>query len=158
MPLGRIDEETVANIGTISGGEARTSFPARFYSQGMARSHDQAKLDDQLGAMRNALSEAASRARCDSRLRSRGDIPDLSHRRVGPPIREAGRAIRSLGSKSSRAKVGAAPTATSSTQRHPCVAMATGMVDEHATSEHIAVEDMVTACKILVTIATQGPE
>jgi len=36
--------------------------------------------------------------------------------------------------------------------------MATGMVDEHAASEHIAVEDMITACKIIVTIVTQGPE
>ena len=36
--------------------------------------------------------------------------------------------------------------------------MATGMVDEHATTEHIAIDDMVMACKILVTIVTQEPE
>ena len=36
--------------------------------------------------------------------------------------------------------------------------MATGMVDEHAATEHIAVDDMVMACKILVTIVTQEPE
>ncbi len=40
----------------------------------------------------------------------------------------------------------------------PCVAMATGMVDEHATSEHIAIEDMVTACRIIVALVTQEPE
>ena len=33
MPLGRIDEETVANIGTITGGEAATSCPARSSSR-----------------------------------------------------------------------------------------------------------------------------
>ena len=32
------------------------------------------------------------------------------------------------------------------------------MVDEHATSEHIAIDDMVAACQILVTIATQEPD
>jgi tripeptide aminopeptidase len=36
--------------------------------------------------------------------------------------------------------------------------MATGMVDEHAASEHIAVADMVTACKIIVALVTQEPE
>jgi acetylornithine deacetylase/succinyl-diaminopimelate desuccinylase-like protein len=40
----------------------------------------------------------------------------------------------------------------------PCVAMSTGMVDEHATTEHIGIEDMVNACKVLVTILTQDPE
>jgi hypothetical protein len=29
------------------------------------------------------------------------------------------------------------------------------MVDEHARTEHIAIDDMVAACQILVTIATQ---
>ena len=36
----------------------------------------------------------------------------------------------------------------------PCVALATGMVDEHATTEHIAVDDLVLATRILVAIAT----
>ena len=38
----------------------------------------------------------------------------------------------------------------------PCVGLPTGMVDEHATSEHIAIDDMVTACQIMVGIVT-GP-
>jgi tripeptide aminopeptidase len=40
----------------------------------------------------------------------------------------------------------------------PCVALPTGMVDEHATSEHIAIDDLVTACRVLVAIVTQDPE
>ena len=61
MPLGRIDEETVANIGTITGGEARNIVPGEVNLQGMARSHDQEKLDAQLDAMHSALTEAADR-------------------------------------------------------------------------------------------------
>ena len=37
----------------------------------------------------------------------------------------------------------------------PCVALPAGMVDEHATGEHIAVADLVTACRVLVAIVTQ---
>ena len=40
----------------------------------------------------------------------------------------------------------------------PCVARSTGMVDAHATSQHIVIDDMVNACKVLVTILTQDPE
>ena len=36
--------------------------------------------------------------------------------------------------------------------------MCTGMVDEHATTEHISIEDLVTAAKVLVTVVTQEQE
>jgi tripeptide aminopeptidase len=39
-----------------------------------------------------------------------------------------------------------------------CVAMCTGMVDEHANTENISIEDLNTAAKILVTVVTQEPE
>jgi hypothetical protein len=35
--------------------------------------------------------------------------------------------------------------------------MCTGMVDEHANTEHISIEDLITAAKILVTVVTQEP-
>ena len=38
----------------------------------------------------------------------------------------------------------------------PCVGLPTGMVDEHAATEHIAIDDMVTACQIMLSIVT-GP-
>ncbi len=60
MTLGRIDEETVANIGSITGGEARNIIPDTAVLLGMARSHDQAKLDAQLAAMRRACDDAAA--------------------------------------------------------------------------------------------------
>ena len=40
----------------------------------------------------------------------------------------------------------------------PCVALSTGMVDEHATTEHIAIDDLVLAAKTLVAIATLPPQ
>jgi tripeptide aminopeptidase len=36
--------------------------------------------------------------------------------------------------------------------------MCTGMVDEHAVTEHIAIDDLVMAARVLVTIVTQEPE
>jgi tripeptide aminopeptidase len=159
MPLGRIDEETVANIGTISGGEARNIVPGETILQGMARSHDQAKLDAQLHAMRIAFEEAATRhgATVDFEAEEiyRTYRIDESER----PYRDAARAIRSLGLEVVPRKSGGGTDGNFFNAKGiPCVAMATGMVDEHATTEHIAIDDMVTACKILVTIVTQEPD
>ncbi|HEX6286927.1 MAG TPA: M20/M25/M40 family metallo-hydrolase [Acidimicrobiia bacterium] len=159
MPLGRIDEETVANIGTINGGEARNIVPGEVVLQGMARSHDQAKLDAQLDAMRTAFEEAATRhgAAVDFEAEEiyRTYRIDESER----PYRDAARAIMSLGLEVVPRKSGGGTDGNFFNAKGiPCVAMATGMVDEHATTEHIAIDDMVTACRILVTIVTQEPE
>jgi tripeptide aminopeptidase len=61
MRLGRVDEETTANIGVIEGGAATNIIPNRVVLRGEARSHDDAKLDAQTEHMRACLREAASR-------------------------------------------------------------------------------------------------
>ena len=61
MPLGRIDPETTANIGTIHGGTARNIVPDRVSVVGEARSRNVAKLEAQTTAMVRAFEEAAGR-------------------------------------------------------------------------------------------------
>ncbi len=61
MPLGRIDEETTANIGTIAGGRATNIVCDRVELRGEARSRDAAKLAAQVEAMVAAFTEAAAR-------------------------------------------------------------------------------------------------
>ena len=159
MPLGRIDEETVANIGTITGGEARNIVPGEVTLQGMARSHDQEKLDAQLDAMRSALVEAADRHGATVDFDAEEIYRTYHIAEAERPYREAARAIRSLGLDVIPRKSGGGTDGNFfNAQGIACVAMATGMVDEHAATEHIAIEDMVMACKILVTIVTQEPE
>jgi len=61
MPLGRIDQETTANIGTITGGAARNIVPEQAVLHAEARSRDEAKLDKQIAAMRQACEDAAQK-------------------------------------------------------------------------------------------------
>jgi tripeptide aminopeptidase len=61
MPLGRIDEETTANIGQITGGAARNIVPEQVVLLAEARSRDEAKLDVQVAAMQGACIQAAQR-------------------------------------------------------------------------------------------------
>jgi tripeptide aminopeptidase len=159
MPLGRIDEETVANIGVVTGGEASNVVPATVVLDAMARSHDQSKLDAQLEAMRRACQQAADAhgatvdMEVEEAYRTYKIDPD------DPPYRQAAAAIRSLGLDVVPRKSGGG-TDGNHFNAHgvPCVGLPTGMVDEHATSEHIAIDDMVTACRILAEIVTSTPE
>jgi len=73
------------------------------------------------------------------------------------PFVEAAAAIRSLGLEVVPRKSGGGTDGNFFNAKGiPCVGMPTGMVDEHATSEHIAIDDMVTACRIMVGIVS-GP-
>ncbi|MFA4029222.1 MAG: hypothetical protein GDYSWBUE_002031 [Candidatus Fervidibacterota bacterium] len=55
MRLGRIDDETTANIGVIRGGRATNIVPDLVELHGEARSHDERKLDEQIEHMRSLL-------------------------------------------------------------------------------------------------------
>lgn len=62
MPIGRIDAETTANIGVISGGRATNIIPDETRVEGEARSHDLAKLAAQVDAMKSHLRKGAESA------------------------------------------------------------------------------------------------
>src|ERR671933_4270 len=61
MKLGRIDEETTANIGVIRGGEATNIITNFVLLKGEARSLDDAKLEEQTRHMVRCLEEAAAK-------------------------------------------------------------------------------------------------
>ncbi len=63
MRLGRLDEETTANLGVIEGGLATNIVPNRVVVKGETRSRSLAKLDAQSAHMRSCFEEAAARHR-----------------------------------------------------------------------------------------------
>jgi tripeptide aminopeptidase len=159
MPLGRIDDETVANIGTIEGGEARNIVPGDVKMLGMARSHDQAKLDAQIAAMKKAFDDAAAKYGATVEFEAEEKYRTYKIEPHERPYREAARALESLGIEVIHRKSGGGTDGNVFNNAGiRCVAMCTGMVDEHATTEHISIDDLVTAARVLVTAVTQEPE
>ncbi|MBS4210411.1 M20/M25/M40 family metallo-hydrolase [Bacillus sp. FJAT-50079] len=59
MKLGTIDEETLANIGTIKGGELTSIIPGNVTVAGEVRSFSKEKLDQQLKHMQEVMEQAA---------------------------------------------------------------------------------------------------
>ncbi len=60
MPLGRIDAGTVANIGTVSGGQAANIVAPHATMEAQARSLSEERLDEQIDTMCRAMDDAAN--------------------------------------------------------------------------------------------------
>ena len=60
LPLGRLDEESTANIGYLEGGLKRNIIPERAYLDGEIRSRDRDKLDYYTGEFRRVFGEVAA--------------------------------------------------------------------------------------------------
>ncbi len=126
---------------------------------GMARSHDQAKLDAQLAAMRQACEDAAAARGATVEFEAEEIYRTYKIDEDARPYREAAVAIASLGLEVVPRKSGGGTDGNFFNAKGiPCVALSTGMVDEHATTEHIAIDDLVLAAKTLVAIATLPPQ
>src|SRR5204863_830103 len=65
LRLGRLDEETSANVGRIESGTARNVVPEHCLLEAEARSHDDRKLADLVQEMLDTFTFAASLAECE---------------------------------------------------------------------------------------------
>jgi len=150
MPLGRVDEETTANVGVIHGGEATNIVPDRVELKAEARSLDEGKLERQTQTMVDALGAAAGRhgARLEldvSRLYNAFKVPDDA-----PILQNLGAAARALGVEPLPVStVGGSDSNHLNAKGIQSIAFSTGMEQVHTTDERIALGDMVLCAEVL---------
>ena len=160
MRLGKIDDETTANIGAVEGGGAINVIPNIVRLRGEARSHDEDKLREQCAHMQRCLEEAAAQAsvtndgvtvhaRVETHLErtyDRMNVPDDS-----PIVVLAHRAASALGHQVTPAAMGGGCDANVLNQRGFQVAnLGTGMRDIHTVNEWLQVSDMVRTAEVIV--------
>ena len=100
MPLGRIDAETTANVGLISGGIAGNIVPPECLVEAEARSRDAGRLREQVQAMLDAATFAANLAECELESRIEPEYDGYRFSPVGPrrsPRRQSARGVRAGG-------------------------------------------------------------
>lgn len=166
MPLGRIDEETTANIGTINGGQATNIVAKKVVIEGEARSHDAAKLARQTQTMVTCFEQAARAAARqidgvlvtpEVRIEVLSDYP-LMHvpRRSGILSlieTAAGRLGRSLEVKGAG---GGSDANIFNSHGIETVILGTGMTDVHTLNESVRVDDMEQVARLLVEIIREA--
>lgn len=150
MPLGRIDAETTANIGTISGGAARNIVPEHVEMIGEARSRDAARLDRQSAAIRRAVEDAAARYGAQASVEI---VRSYGVQRIAadaPIVRLCQDAARRAGLEPYLVETGGGSDVNNFTARGiEAVNLSIGYREIHSTNEHIAVADLEKAARLV---------
>jgi tripeptide aminopeptidase len=153
MPLGRIDEETTANIGRIQGGAATNIVPDRVEMAGEARSRDGKKLEAQMQAMTNALKKAASRHGATVEIDVERSYSAFELSEEDGIVQRAMAAAKALGLVPVLVPSGGGSDANIfNAGGIATINVSTGMEKVHTTEERIAVADMVKSAEFLLAI------
>lgn len=161
MPLGRIDEDTTANVGTIQGGTATNVVAERCTVVAEARSRSHPSLVAQTTAMLDALAWAASEGEVDLEVRVENEFTGYALGERDPQVAVARRALESLGySPRLVASGGGSDVNAFLVDGFPSVNLCNDMIDVHTDRERIAVaslERMVEVTLAIVAEVTGAP-
>ncbi|AIQ42524.1 M20/M25/M40 family metallo-hydrolase [Paenibacillus sp. FSL R7-0297] len=157
MKLGRIDNETTANIGKFAGGGPTNVVCDHVQLDAEARSIVQEKVELQIASMREALETTARDNGAQSEFRSEIIYPAFSFNEHDPVVQLADRAITSLGLTTRLfASGGGSDANVFNGLKVPTVNLAVGYEDIHTTKERIKAEDIVKVASLVVAIVAES--
>lgn len=160
MELGRLDEQTTANVGLIKGGTSGNVVPGHCWIQAEARSRDAGRAAEVAGQISDACAWGASEHGCDVDVRLeelfRGyEVPSSS-----PALGLAEAGLRSAGLGPVRAAIGGGSDANVfRLDGFDAVLLANGTDAVHTEDEHVPVaslEKMLAVCEGIVAAVAAG--
>jgi tripeptide aminopeptidase len=143
LRLGRVDEISTANVGTISGGTAANIVPEWCTFVAEARSHDETRLAELVQEMQDAITFAGGVAECEVATAMRKSYRGYRFGRGDRAVVLAADALARCGHVPTYELSGGAADANVFNERGlEVVNLANGMVDIHTPDERIAVDDL----------------
>lgn len=156
MRVGRLDEETTANIGIIRGGTANNIVAEHTYVKAEARSRDEARLHAQVRHMRDCFESAA--ADTGARVEYTGGrvYSGYRHDPDSPLLRLAATALRRLGKEPTYRPTGGGSDANIfNAAGIPTLVLSCGYENAHSVTEYVPFADLrLNADFALALIAT----
>jgi tripeptide aminopeptidase len=153
LRLGRVDELTTANVGTITGGTAGNVVPEWCTFSAEARSHDEAKLGELVQEMLDAFSFAATETECDVETTMRKSYDGYRLKRDEPAVALAAAAFARCGIEPRYGLSGGGADANVFNERgRRCVNLAHGVLGFHTPDEHVAVADLEAMVDVTVAL------
>lgn len=160
LNLGRIDDETTCNIGTIEGGTATNIIPDRVMLRGEVRSHNTRKLEALTEQIVQTFAEALDAAKTAGddplprmEVDIHNDFPATAIPEDHPVVATALKAASNLGRVLEPQMTGGGADANIFFSRGIVTGvLGTGMKDMHTVRESITLEDMVRMTELLLEI------
>lgn len=153
LRLGRVDEDSTANVGTITGGTATNIVPEWCTFVAEARSQDERKLADLIQEMQDAITFAAGVAECDVETKMRKSYRGYRFAKSDRAVALAAGALATCGHEVSYELSGGAADANVFNERGlECVNLANGMTDIHTPAEHISVADLEAMVEVTLAL------
>ncbi|HEX3267707.1 MAG TPA: M20/M25/M40 family metallo-hydrolase [Gaiellaceae bacterium] len=159
LRLGRLDDETSANVGEVRGGTARNIVPEHCWFAAEARSHDERKLADVIQEMVDTITFAAGLGECEVEIQIGDQSPGYRFRRDDLPVQLATTALTRAGREPSFILSGGGADANVFNDRGlQCVNLANGMTDIHTPDERIAVADLDEMVEVTLALVESARE
>ncbi|WNQ09369.1 M20/M25/M40 family metallo-hydrolase [Paenibacillus aurantius] len=157
MPLGRIDHETTANVGSFAGGGETNVVCDKVVLKTEARSLDTRKLERQVEAMRRASFEAAEEMGARAEFESYLKYPSFRWDETAPVVQLAMKALRRAGAEPRTFHSGGGSDANIfNGMGIPTVNLAVGYENIHTTKEQIKAADLGRVAETVVAIIQEA--
>ncbi|AIQ64725.1 hypothetical protein PSTEL_18035 [Paenibacillus stellifer] len=157
MKLGRIDNETTANIGKFAGGGPTNIVCDHVQLDAEARSIVQEKVERQIDSMREALETTVREYGATCEFRSEIIYPAFSFNGEDPIVQLAERAIASVGLTPRTFHSGGGSDANVFNGLNvPTLNLAIGYENIHTTKERVKADDIVRAAELVVAIVRES--
>src|SRR3954447_21920297 len=154
MKLGRLDHETTANVGVVSGGTASNVVPGRCRVEGEARSLDDERASKAVGAMVDACTWAASEHECDVDVEVTEMFRGYRLQSKSQPVTIARTALERRGIEPRETATGGGSDANAfNAAGFEAVLLANGTEANHTSDESVAAErivQMLGVCEAIV--------
>src|SRR5215208_532049 len=142
MRLGRLDEQTTANVGSIQGGAGSTNIvPERCRLLAETRSLDAARVEESVASLVDAIHDGAAHAECDVDVVSERLFAGYRTKPGSPVVQAAEAALRACGYEPRRIVTGGGSDANAlEVAGLQCVNLANGTERNHEPTERVSLD------------------
>ena len=154
MKLGRVDHETTANVGVITGGTATNIIPAECYVKCEARSRNVAKMEKQRDHMIACFREEAEAAGITLDVKNENAYPAYELGMDDQVLTVGMAAAERIGFEPLlRVTGGGADANIFNANGFPTTVLGCGMMNIHRHDEYVLISDLVKSVQLVVSIA-----
>ncbi|HTU97476.1 MAG TPA: M20/M25/M40 family metallo-hydrolase [Solirubrobacteraceae bacterium] len=157
MRLGRLDEETTANVGVIAGGSAINVIPERCHIEAEVRSLDADRASTVTTELVDHLQDAANAGECDLDVNVERMFMGYRTKSRAPQLAVAERALRACGYEPRHIDSGGASDANSfEAGGFACTCLADGVEHNHEPTERVSAADLEMMLDIAITLVDEA--